>query len=90
MVDRGYFDHGDFVRRAERFGVRSGEVGENLGWAARAAGSTQLLTAMWLESPEHRSILLDPGFEYVGVGVAVGPFKGWPQALVVTTDFLDR
>jgi uncharacterized protein YkwD len=89
MVDRGYFAHGDIAVRISRFGVPSGEVGENLGWSAQTDGSTELLTSMWLRSPEHRSVLLDPHFDNVGVGVAVGPFRGWPRALVVTTDFLD-
>jgi uncharacterized protein YkwD len=90
MVEHGYFAHRNLVARVVRAGVRSGDVGENLGWAAQTDGSVALLLRMWLESPEHRSVLLDPRFESVGVGVAIGRFKGWPNAIVVTTDFLDN
>src|SRR4029453_9569714 len=37
MVRRGYFDHGPFVQRLRRFGVRAPYVGENL-----ASGTTPL------------------------------------------------
>ena len=89
MIQRQYFAHGDFARLIETFGVTKGEVGENLGWSASKQDAVDRLIGMWLRSPEHRSILLDPSFANVGVGVVVGPFQGWPQALVVTTDFLD-
>ncbi|HEY3183183.1 MAG TPA: CAP domain-containing protein, partial [Gaiellaceae bacterium] len=89
MIEHGYFAHRNIVARVVHAGVRSGEVGENLGWAAETDGSVDLLLRLWLESPTHRSVLLDPRFESVGVGVAIGRFKGWPNAIVVTTDFLD-
>lgn len=69
MVRRGYFDHGPFVQRLRRFGVRASYVGENL-----ASGSTPLSAAaivqMWIASPPHRQNLLDRSFRRVGVGVA--------------------
>jgi uncharacterized protein YkwD len=80
MARRGYFDHGAFVQRLRRFGVRAPYVGENL------ASGTQPLSAaaivqMWIASPPHRQNLLDRGFRLVGVGVAGGTNR------LVTADF---
>jgi hypothetical protein len=30
---------------------------------------------------------LDPNFRHLGVGISIGPFRGWKTAVVVTTDF---
>ena len=80
MARRGYFDHGAFVQRLRRFGVRAPYIGENL------ASGTEPLTAaaivqMWLTSPPHRDILLDRGFRMIGVGVAGSSRK------LITADF---
>ena len=42
---------------------------------------------MWLGSPSHRRVLLQRTFRAVGVGIRIGPFKGWDRAIVVTVDF---
>jgi uncharacterized protein YkwD len=80
MVRRGYFDHGPFVQRLRRFGVRAPYVGENL-----ATGTTPLsagaIVQMWIASPPHRQNLLDRGFRRIGVGVAGGSTR------LVTADF---
>jgi uncharacterized protein YkwD len=69
MARRGYFDHGAFVQRLRRFGVRAPYIGENL-----ASGATPLSAAaivqMWIASPPHRQNLLDRSFRLIGVGVA--------------------
>ena len=83
MARRGYFEHGAFVQRLRSFGVRAPYLGENL------ASGTEPLTAaaivqMWMTSPGHRGILLDRGFQLVGVGVAGGATK------LVTADFAGR
>jgi uncharacterized protein YkwD len=80
MVRRGYFDHGPFVQRLRRFGVRAPYVGENL-----ASGTTPLSAAaivqMWIASPPHRQNLLDRSFRRIGVGVAGSSTR------LVTADF---
>lgn len=80
MARRGYFDHGPFVQRLRRFGVRAPYIGENL-----ASGTEPLPAAaivrMWLASPSHRQIMLDRGFRLVGVGFAGGSTR------LVTADF---
>ena len=70
-----------------RFGVRTGRVGEDLGWSVDDAQSTRRVIAMWLASAKHRYVLLLPAFRRFGVGVAEGPFKEQPDAVVVTADF---
>lgn len=72
MVRRGYFDHGAFVQRLRRFGVRARAVGENLAHATEPGFSAGLVVQMWMTSPGHRSVMLDRGFTRIGVGVAGG------------------
>jgi uncharacterized protein YkwD len=80
MVRRGYFDHGPFVQRLRRFGVRAPYVGENLATGTKplAAGA---IVQMWIASPPHRENLLDRGFRRIGVGLAGGATR------LVTADF---
>ena len=87
MVRTKTFAHGNFGQRAERQGVTSGVIGETLGWAAPVNGATNRIVQMWLRSPEHRVILLGRAYRTVGIGISIGPFKGWPRTLVVTADY---
>jgi uncharacterized protein YkwD len=81
MARRGYFDHGPFVQRLRRFGVRSRVIGENLAYAAASGFSAGVVVRMWLASPPHRAILLDRSFSRIGIGVAGGATR------LVTADF---
>jgi uncharacterized protein YkwD len=87
MVTRGYFAHGDFVRRLRRSGTSWPTVGEDLGWSVDDGVSTRRIVGMWLASPPHRAVLLRRGFRVVGLGVTRGPFKGRALCVVVTADF---
>src|SRR5581483_7265875 len=91
MVATGTFEHGAaWWRRLVGAGATGTHVGENLGWCAVSVcpgGAPATLVAEWLASPDHRANILDPRFSHVGIGIAVGPFRGWPAAYVVTTDF---
>jgi len=87
MVDRSYFAHGPVSQRLTRFGVKTGTVGENLGWRSTRKSAAPALVEMWLRSPSHRAVLLSTQFRAVGVGTGIGPFKGWAGAIVVTVDF---
>ena len=80
MVRRGYFDHGAFVQRLRRFGVRAPYVGENLASGSRPLSAGEIVQ-MWVASPPHRQNLLDRGFRRIGVGVAGGSSR------LVTADF---
>jgi uncharacterized protein YkwD len=81
MVRRGYFDHGAFVQRLRRFGVRARALGENIATATEPGFSAGLIVQMWMTSPGHRSVLLDRSFTRIGVGVAGGVTR------LVTADF---
>ena len=87
MIDRGYFEHGVVAQRLTRFGIKTGTVGENLGWRSTRKSAAPALVEMWLRSPSHRAVLLSTQFRAVGVGTGIGPFKGWAGAIVVTVDF---
>jgi len=83
MARRGYFDHGAFVQRLRRFGVRMPYVGENLAYGSGGL-SAQAVVNMWVTSPPHRQNLLDGGFQRIGVGLAGGSRR------LVTADFAGR
>ena len=83
MARKGYFDHGAFVRRLRRFGVRATFIGENIASASGPMEATAIVQ-MWVESPPHRQNLLNRGFQRVGVGVAGGSTR------MVTADFAGR
>ena len=72
MVRRDYFDHGAFVLRLRRHGVRAQSLGENIATATEPGFSAALVVQMWMTSPGHRSVLLDRSFSAIGVGVAGG------------------
>ena len=69
MARRGYFDHGAFVQRLRRFGVRAPYVGENLAYGTRPLSAVAVVQ-MWVASPPHRQNLLDRSFRRIGVGAA--------------------
>jgi uncharacterized protein YkwD len=83
MARRGYFDHGAFVARLRRFGVRAPYVGENIASGTRPL-TPATIVRLWIQSPPHRENLLDRGFRRVGVGVAGGSMR------MVTADFAGR
>lgn len=83
MARRGYFDHGSFVTRLRRFGVRAPYVGENIASGTRPL-SPATIVRMWIQSPPHRENLLDRGFRRVGIGLAGG------STLMATADFAGR
>ncbi len=83
MARRGYFDHGLFVQRLRRFGVRAPYVGENLAYRTQPLGAMDVVR-MWVVSPPHRQNLLDRKFRRIGVGVAGGSTK------LITADFAGR
>ena len=80
MARRGYFDHGPFVQRLRRFGVRAAYVGENLASGTKPLSAGEIVR-MWIASPPHRQNLLDRSFRRIGVGVAGGSTR------LITADF---
>jgi|ERR1051326_5554894 uncharacterized protein YkwD len=87
MLRHQYFAHGAFTARVRASGAAGPVFGEDLAWGPLSA--TWVVTR-WLASPEHRAILLRPGFRRIGVGAYEGTFAGHPGALMVTADFAGR
>jgi uncharacterized protein YkwD len=87
MLARGYFAHespeGDTVRQRSkeaRYNWRT--IGENI---AEGQFTVDEVMTTWLNSPGHRRNILDPRFEELGVGLALGRANGryrvlWAQA----------
>ena len=87
MLRHQYFAHGAFTSRVLASGAAGPVFGEDLAWGPMSAS---WVVNAWLNSPEHRRILLRPGFRRIGVGAYQGTFAGRQGALVVTADFAGR
>lgn len=93
MVDRRYFahespggrDHMDRIRRTGWSTSRSRwRAGEALAWGSGGGSTPRSLVTAWMRSPGHRRILLDPGYDATGLGVARGtPSRAAGNALTV-------
>lgn len=90
MIDDGFFDHFDPTgagpaERAAEKGYLFLAIGENL-----AAGQQTPAEVMdvWMRSPSHRAIILDPRWEEVGVAVRSGGTYAiyWVQEFGVPKD----
>jgi uncharacterized protein YkwD len=99
MANRGYFRHSSangelFSRRIARFYPigprRYWSVGENLVWSSTELNAAAALD-LWLNSPEHRAIMLTARWREVGVGAvyarsATGVYGG-RDVTIVSADF---
>lgn len=83
MIDRNFFAHNTPdgqtpFDRMKAAGISYSSAGENI-----AAGqySPQNVMDSWMNSPGHRKNILNPDFEYIGVGLARGGSYGiyWAQ-----------
>jgi uncharacterized protein YkwD len=99
MARRGFFDHrsadgSGFAARVRRYygpaGYRYWSVGETLLWASPTIAPSTAVEK-WLQSPPHRSVLLDPRWQELGISAvrveeAPGSYGG-RDATIVTADF---
>ncbi|TML60350.1 MAG: CAP domain-containing protein [Actinobacteria bacterium] len=99
MAQRGYFSHDSangtsFDKRIARFYSLSGKhywsVGENLLWSSPDVSASSALD-MWLNSPEHKKILLTARWREIGLSAvhmssAPGTYGG-REVTIVTADF---
>ena len=83
MIDRNFFAHNTPdgqtpFDRMKAAGISYSSAGENI-----AAGQSSPKNVMdsWMNSPGHRNNILNPDFEYIGVGLARGGSYGiyWAQ-----------
>ncbi len=75
MINRNYFDHYAFGLTPWIFIQNSGYnysvAGENL---AMDFATSEGMVQAWMNSPEHRSNILNPHFEDTGIGVVKGAY----------------
>ncbi len=98
MMARNYFAHtspagSTLTYRIERTGFVSGyswTAGETLAWGTGSLSEARATVIAWLNSPEHRSIMLSSTYRRVGIGRACGNFMGYSSACVWTADWVKR
>ncbi len=90
MLRHGYFAHddahGSWDDRIRRYVTRR-EVGEILAFGTGEYAAPTEMVRTWMQSPEHRSIILTPGLRRVGLGVVTGTFEGQDSVSLTTADF---
>jgi uncharacterized protein YkwD len=97
MVRRKYFSHvtpngEDLKKRVARTGYMRGgrrvALGETLAWGADAFARPAELVKDLMQSPTHRSIVLDRRYRDVGVGLALGaPMDGMRDGSTLSLNF---
>jgi uncharacterized protein YkwD len=90
MLARDFFDHPSsdgtpFDTRVRRY-AHAAMVGETLATVPDRSGGAATVVRLWMESPSHRAIVLDPRLRRVGLGRRWGTL-GSQQTAVVTADF---
>lgn len=100
MIRKDYFSHdsfdGETVRdRLARFGYSSQGYSyfvyaENIAWGCRSYASPDHIFDSWMQSPDHRSNMLDEKYRQVGIGVRRGTYKSCDSAAMYTVDFGTR
>ena len=60
---------------------------ENLAWATSSTVGKRAIVRTWLTSPAHCRTLVWRSARRAGVGAARGPYRGYPNALVVVLRF---
>jgi uncharacterized protein YkwD len=92
MLAHQYFEHDtpkeSFDHRIRRH-LDSSLVGENIAWGTGSYGTPEGLVSLWMHSPEHRHIILMSSLHRIGLGIAMGSFKGVPGAVMATADFAE-
>ena len=86
MRDNNYFSHesptyGSFTSLLQKFGIRFRTAGENIAAGYRTPAE---VVAAWMNSPGHRSNILNANFSAIGVGYAAGGSYGsyWVQEFI--------
>jgi uncharacterized protein YkwD len=97
MIRNNYFSHTSrngqsFQQRLKRFGYpprncRASGVGENIAGGSGSYGAPGNTFRRWMNSPGHRSNILNRQFRQVGIGVASGNYRGQNGYRMYTVDF---
>jgi uncharacterized protein YkwD len=78
MVDHEFFGHRATLSLPHRFWLR----GEVLAKSDEHDPGASDIVQQWLDSPLHRAVLLDPRFQFVGIGIARGQLGSDPMTLI--------
>jgi uncharacterized protein YkwD len=92
MTAQNFFGHdgdGTLLSRTEAAGFHGSSVGETLAYGTGALGSPKSMVRAWMQSAEHRHILLMRRWRQIGVGVSFGSPTGpdVPGEATYTADF---
>jgi uncharacterized protein YkwD len=97
MLKHQFFSHRShngesFSARIRRLGYalkgwRYWRAGECVGYVSGLLATPEAMVDMWLQSSAHRAIILNPRWRDVGVGCALGAFKGTDGVRLFTLDF---
>jgi uncharacterized protein YkwD len=98
MDGSGCFDHecpgeADLTQRLEGVDYLIGNLvrwicGENIAWGSDKLGTPKAIVQAWMNSPPHRSTLLNSSFHDVGIGFDAGtPSDGSDRGGIYTADF---
>ncbi len=92
MLQTGVMSHDgegtNFFGRVRRHTHYRG-VGETIAWTTGHA-TAWTIVRMWLKSPPHRSQLLNPIYQRIGVNTARGQLGSYGSGVVVTADLATR
>ncbi|HEY3612386.1 MAG TPA: CAP domain-containing protein [Gaiellales bacterium] len=90
LLADGKLDHDagtPFVDRLEQAAPTAHLWGENLAVGSGESARPEAIVEAWMNSPEHRAIMLDCRFSQIGVGVATGRYGERRDGSVYTADF---
>ena len=96
MVRRRYFGHDSlggrsFRARIARTGYlrrsRGAMVGENLAWGSRRSATPRAIVRGWMNSPGHRSNMLQPRFREIGIGIVRASPRGHGRSATYAAEF---
>jgi uncharacterized protein YkwD len=90
MLRRGYFAHngpqGAWDARIRRY-VKRALIAEILSEGSGRYATPGGMVRSWMNSPEHRRIILTPDLRLVGLGIATGTYRGHHGVAMATADF---
>lgn len=93
MIQRDYFSHdtkggGTFAQRLRKFGYTNYSlIAENIAGGNGSYGSPDSTMRSWMDSPGHRSNILDGRLREIGIGTYTGTYKGYSGWTMYTADF---
>jgi uncharacterized protein YkwD len=96
MIQRGYFSHdtrggGTFEQRLRKFGYTNYSlIAENIAGGSGSYGSPDSIMRSWMNSPGHRSNIINGRLREIGIGTYTGTYKGYDNWTMYTADFGTR